>query len=44
MKQLSDRQTLRNHLSTLFDRLCKKDQVYLEAPASQLGKIYETSP
>jgi hypothetical protein len=44
MKQSSDRQTRCKRLSALFDRLCEKDQAYLEALTSRLLKIHETSP
>jgi hypothetical protein len=32
------------HLSASFDRLCEKDQAYLEALTAQLAEIHETSP
>jgi glutamyl/glutaminyl-tRNA synthetase len=41
MKQLSDRY---NRLSAAFDRLCEKDQAYLETLTSHLAEIHETSP
>jgi hypothetical protein len=31
-------------LSSSFDRLCEKDQTYLETLTSQLAAIHETSP
>jgi hypothetical protein len=44
MKQQSARYTRRNRLSASFDRLCEKDQAYLETLTSQLAEIHETSP
>jgi hypothetical protein len=31
-------------LAAVFDRLCEKDQAYLEALTAQLAEIHETSP
>jgi hypothetical protein len=44
MKQQSARYTRRNRLSAAFDRLCEKDQAYLEALTAQLAEIHKVSP